>query len=141
MTMSDPEAETDTEAALHDIPPEYRDRAEALLKHELAGFDALRAEIDEYVDTVKQVSVMVQMLDVDTALRLAGVIKSLLAIEGLSEERQKLVQLAAHYLVREEDDEEVTGVLGFDDDVQVLNAVSRVVGRDDLVVPLPTLLA
>jgi len=130
-----------TDDALHDIPPEYRDRAAALLKHDLEDLTALRGELDEYMQTVKQVSVMVEMLDVDTALKLAGVVLALLDAEGLDDEKRRLVQMAAHYLVREEDDEEVTGVLGFDDDIQVLNAVSRVVGREDLVVPLPTLLA
>lgn len=129
-----------TEEALHDIPPEYRDRAEALLAQPVVGFDSLRAEVDDYVDTVRQVGLMVEMLDVDAVMKLVEVVRALLAMEPtLEAEEQRLVQLAAHYLVREEDDEEVTGVLGFDDDIQIINAVCRVVGREDLVVPLPSL--
>lgn len=129
-----------TEEALHDIPPEYRDRVELLLSQPPLGFEALRAEVDDYVDTVRQVGLMVDMLDIDTAMKLVDVVRALLAMEStLEDEEQRLVQLAAHYLVREEDDEEVTGVLGFDDDIQVVNAVCRVVGREDLVVPLPSL--
>jgi hypothetical protein len=133
-------SETLTEAVLHDVPPEYRDRATGLLDLPSVSSEALHAELDEYVTTVKQVAVMVELLDVDMALKLAGVVRQLLSVEGLDAEQQRLVQLAAHYLVREEDDEEVTGVLGFDDDIQVINAVSRGIGRADLVVPLPSVL-
>jgi len=127
------------EEALHDIPPEYRERVGQLLGESLVPRSELRGEVLGYITTVEQVSQMVQMLDSATALRLSEVVMALLdhVTDDASEPSRRLVQLAAHYLVREDDDEEVTGVLGFDDDIQVINAVCRAVGRADLVTPLP----
>jgi len=124
--------------ALRDVPPEYRERARELLAEPLVELDALRDEVRAYVRTVEQVSKVVQMLDSATALRLSEVVLALTDGTLDTEPARRLVQLAGHYLVREDDDEEVTGVLGFDDDVQVVNAVCRALGRDELVTPLPS---
>jgi len=128
--------------ALHDIPPEYRERARELLAAQAVPNDELRVEVERYRATVEQVSRIVPMLDGEMALRLAGVITSLLdhladMDDSEVSDHRGLVQMAARYLILEDDDEEVTGVLGFDDDIQVINAVCRAVGRDDLVTPLP----
>jgi hypothetical protein len=126
------------DAVLHDIPIEYRDRFRELLDQPADPVPALRAEVERYIATVQQIGRVVKLLDLSAAERLAEV--SIALLDGLTEqhppEARLLVNAGVRYFVREEDDEEITGVLGFDDDVQVLNAVSRVIGRDDLVIPL-----
>lgn len=126
------------ERVLDDIPEEYRDRYEALLREAPVPAAAQRAEIERYLATVRVVAPMVGFLDLDDAERLA---EATLTLVGLlrpdsAPEVHAVVQAAVHYFVHEEDDEEITGVLGFDDDIQVVNAVSRALGRHDLVMAL-----
>lgn len=122
---------------LHDIPVEYRDRFHALYSAPLVDLSLLRRDVDAYLATVRQVGRMVKLLDMGAAEKLATVSIALIDhVEGGAEEPRRLVQAAVRYFVLEEEDDEITGVLGFDDDTQVLNAVSRALGRSDLVVPL-----
>lgn len=126
------------EGVLDDIPEEYRDRYEALLGEAPVSAAEMRAEIERYLKTVRVVAPMVGFLDLDDAERLS---ETTLALVGLLRPDldpliHRLVQAAVHYFVHEEDDEEITGVLGFDDDIQVVNAVSRALGRHDLVLAL-----
>jgi AcrR family transcriptional regulator len=123
------------QAALRDIPIEYRDRFRDLLGQPAEPADRLADEVRQYVATVRQVGARVRVLDLSVAERIADVSITLLETPDLSEDAALLVNTAVRYFVREEDDEEITGVLGFDDDVQVLNAVCRALRRDDLVIP------
>ena len=123
------------EAALRDMPVEYRDRFRELLAQPEEPVDALAAEVRAYVATVRQVGAMVKVLDLSVAEKIADVAVALLGLQGLPPDAARLVNTAVRYFVREEDDEEITGVLGFDDDVQVINAVSRALGRPELVIP------
>lgn len=123
---------------MNDIPIEYRDRFHELLQQPERTRDELRRDVVAYITMVKQVGQMVKLLDLSMAEKLCDVALSLL--DRLREDAPppslRLVQAAIQYLVLEEEDEEITGVLGFDDDVQVMNAVCRVVGQTALVIPL-----
>lgn len=121
---------------LDDMPVEYRDRFAELLARPVLDVPALTAELDQYVGAVHQLRALSATIDLGTAERIAEALGALLrAQQGYGEEARRLVQAAVEYFVREEDDEEITGVLGFDDDVQVINAVLRSLGRPDLVIP------
>ena len=123
---------------LHDIPEEYRERFVDLLDHTTLPVERVVADVEQYLATVEAVARMAVAFDADQARRLANTALALLAdLDDESHPRSRaLVQAAAHYFVHEDEDEEVTGVLGFDDDTQVLNAVCRGLGRPDLVIPL-----
>lgn len=122
---------------LHDIPVEYRDRFLELLEQPMTDAASLRRDVQVYIATVKQVGLMVKLLDLGLAERLAVSAGALLDhTQGTEGELARLVQAAVRYFVLEEEDEEITGVLGFDDDVQVMNAVCRAAGRPDLVIEL-----
>lgn len=125
-----------TEEALRDIPVEYRDRFADLLGEPRLAFEALREDLTTYLETIHQVGLMVKLLDLGVARSLADTALALLdyARRHDDEELRTLVQAAVRYFILEEEDEEITGVLGFDDDRQVINAVCRAVGRTDLVV-------
>lgn len=126
------------EDLLHDIPEEYRERYHALLDETAVSVETLQAEIDVYLATVRRVGPLLAIIDVGEAEKLATTTSSLLQILASESDpaTHAAVQAATRYFVKEDDDEEITGVLGFDDDIQVVNAVCRAVGRVDLVIPL-----
>ena len=126
------------DVVLHDIPVEYRERFELLLQTTLVGAESLRQQVQAYITTVRKVGPLVALIDVDEAEALAAASLVLIAAADShpSDQANALVQAAVLYFILEEDDEEVTGVLGFDDDIQVMNAVSRGMARPDLVIPL-----
>jgi hypothetical protein len=135
--VSDPSL-PNLEDILHDVPVEYRDRFEGLLGQSLQELDDLRAEVESYLETVRRVGPLVALIDVGEAEQLGEATVALMnhLEPGQPALFRQLVQSAVHYFVREEEDEEITGVLGFDDDIQVVNAVCRALGRHDLVIPL-----
>lgn len=125
------------DAALDDIAIEYRDRFRELLEQPAEDWRELRAELDSYLETIRVVASMARLLDIAVAERIVGVAQELLAqVQDLEPPAQRLVNAAVRYFTREDDDEEVTGVLGFDDDVQVFNAVCRALNRPELVIPM-----
>lgn len=120
---------------LDDLPVEYRDRYEALHARAATDLAPLRAELEEYVETIGQVAAAARGMDLSVARALATSLLELVG-EVATDDRRRAVHAAVEYFVQEDDDEEITGVLGFDDDLQVVNAVARAVGRPDLVVSL-----
>jgi len=126
------------DTVVDDVPVEYRDRFLELLQQPTSTTDTLREQLERYMATVKRVSKMVRLLDIDRALALCHNAMQLIAFSRPDHPPavKMLIQAAVHYFIFEEEDEEVTGVLGFDDDVHVMNAVCRALGRDDLVLPL-----
>jgi hypothetical protein len=125
------------EATLEDMPVEYRDRFAELLGRPALGAEALSAELGEYVHAVQQLKALSANIDLLTAERVVAALEALLREHDRhGDEGRRLVQAAVEYFVREEDDEEITGVLGFDDDIQVINAVIRALGRPGLLLPL-----
>ena len=123
---------------LHDIPVEYRHRFQVLLGREPVATSILRDILDQYIQTVRKVGPLVAFINVEEAELLSTACLALLDHVGRSDspDEHALVQAAVHYFILEEEDEEVTEVLGFDDDIQVINAILRAAGRDDLIVPL-----
>ena len=127
-----------TQTALDQIPDEYLERFRNLLKQPLRGTQPLRRALKKYDATVRSVAPFVDFLDVDEATQLLQASDALLdAAEASSEEElHQLVQAAVLYLILEDEDEEITGVLGLDDDAQVLNAVARTLGMPQHIVQL-----
>ncbi|MCB9679512.1 MAG: hypothetical protein H6737_30685 [Alphaproteobacteria bacterium] len=130
--MSDSEL---LQSVLDEIPIEFRERFEAVARGPVEAHDALRRQIDGYTSMVRQVAAWVTSLDPDVADRIAATCHGLLdRFEGGP--KGSIAGATAVYFVEEDEDDEITGVLGFDDDIQVVNAVCRVLGADDLLLPL-----
>lgn len=113
------------------LAEEWRERFAALLAAESGTRPALHAEIDRYLAVLRRLGAALPNLDVAPGERLAARFHALLDTPG-DAEVERLVCGAARYFVTEADDDEVTGVLAFDDDTAVLAAVCRTLGRPDL---------
>lgn len=123
---------------LYDVPVEYRERFALLLNDASVPMKQLTDEIEKYLTTVRSVGPYVALIDVDEAERIGERCVSLLQLASTSAlpHAHTITQAAIRYFITEDDDDEVTGVLGFDDDVQIINAVCRALQRPDLVLPL-----
>lgn len=118
---------------LRDIPIEYREKFELFLAEPPIADDVLVHQMNQYLETVRLLAPIVKGFNLETMERLGTGGLELLKIAA-GEDQRRLAQAAVRYLVEEEEDDEVTGVLGLDDDVQIANAVIRAFGRLDLLV-------
>jgi hypothetical protein len=94
----------------------------------------LYREVDEHVDNVRLALKSNEFLDVVIVEKIAGILKNLLVkIETYSKEKQRLIVGAARYFVKSNDAQADLGsLLGFDDDVEVLNYVLAELGHNDM---------
>jgi hypothetical protein len=101
-----------------------------------ADLEALVPGIDAYVVRVEKAAGESSVTDVETARKLAHALQQLIAgAEGYSDDQRALVRGASEYFMLTGDDQDdLEDILGFDDDVRVLNVVAELLGRSDLVV-------
>lgn len=119
---------------LEGIPDEAREIWQKLLAEQLVPVADLRAEVRDYQKAISAKARWSDDVDPSLAGRLAEAsLKLLHTIDDKSpEEQRRLVQAAVRYFVLQEDAEsDLDSVLGLDDDVEVLNAVLKHLGRDD----------
>ena len=95
---------------------------------------ALKARIDEHVQTVRNALQHNEFLDLAAAEAIAdGLVALLDAYPHCSSQHQTLIVGAVRYFVRFDDAEgDLVSVLGFDDDRMVLNHVAETIGRPEL---------
>ncbi len=98
----------------------------------------LREHVRQHVDQVRQALSHNEFLDVETVERMADVLTGLLdGYETYSESHRALIVGAARYFAKSDDAAPDTGsLLGFDDDVAVLNHVLDAVGAGKLKIEL-----
>ena len=98
----------------------------------------LMGEVYEHAQKAQQALKTNEFLDVKTAWRIAKVLNQLLTqYDSFPETQQKLIVGAARYFVHEQDLEpDTASILGFDDDVQVVNYVLDCIGQPELKVEL-----
>ena len=100
----------------------------------LSEVESLKQAVLAHVSEVRAATASNEFLDVAAAERAAHVLLELLdGYARYPEPHRSLIVGAARYFVREQDVEPDTGsLLGFDDDVMVLNFVLETIGRADL---------
>ncbi len=98
----------------------------------------LEEQVRLYVGEIQQALEQNEFLDVAMAERMADVLAGLLGeYETYSEMHRALIVGAAHYFAKSDDAEpDTVSLLGFDDDVAVLNYVLEVVGSGELKIKL-----
>jgi uncharacterized membrane protein YkvA (DUF1232 family) len=98
----------------------------------------LQRAVTQHVGAIRTAMSRNEFLDIDTAERIADVLIGLLKNHGRYEAAQRpLIVGAARYFIEAHDVEpDARSLLGFDDDVAVLNFVLDRIGRPDLRVEL-----
>lgn len=108
----------------------------ARLANELRFGGDSAPDIEQYAKRLLSEAPQHEFLDVSTAREAIYICRALLQREGNSPdpERRLAVITAAQYLILAEDaEDDVNSVIGFDDDLQVAEAVARALGYDDLI--------
>ena len=120
-------------AFLDELLSDTRPVVEALLREEPIALSDLRASIDTF-ETELPSADQHPLVDDATALRLSRGCRALLDAVAADPERLRLAQVAVRYLVMDEDaDSDTESPFGFDDDVEVFNAVCEELGLPELV--------
>ncbi len=97
--------------------------------------DSLKKAVKAHLTEAKLASENSDLLDLETARRLADGLTVLLEESG--DDALRLLQGAVLYFVDDDDAEsDFDSITGFDDDVEVYNAVCRHLKRDELVIIL-----
>lgn len=119
-----------TEAVRRLLPPELATEYERCVSKDLRSATVLRMEVDEYVTELRDRRAQDAFLDLSTAERVAIGCHGLLARLGDvgSEAEHGAVQAAVAYFILEDDAEEDSSVIGFDDDLQVVDATFHALG-------------
>jgi hypothetical protein len=125
------------DAPIPGLPAEAVPLVRKLLEEELLPVEALRSELRAHVARIEDAAAQGDLLDTSLAQSLATACATLIdRTSGLvAEQERKLVQVAVRYFVLDDDAEpDLDGILGLDDDAAVLNSVLRKLGHDDLIV-------
>ena len=106
---------------------------ERMLTQPAATPEALRAALLEF-DTAIATFKNRELVDIETAQRLSVGCKALLAAVDERSESYFLAQIAVRYVVLDGDaDGDTDGPFGFDDDVEVFNAIAEHLGHHHVV--------
>lgn len=107
----------------------YIDQAEGLSEDQA---QALATQVDAYLETVRAALPDNEFIDIDLATRIADACKDLLALyPKLSEKDRASVVGAARYFIEQHDaDDDLESVLGFEDDMEVVNFVIALIKAD-----------
>ena len=123
-----------------DLPPEAR-ALFAKLRGDtvLAPPKVLAVEVKGYFNLIKATGEVSEVVAVEKAKNLASSLMGLL--KGLSQdgpvEHHQAIQAACRYFTSEYDGaDDMESEDGFDDDIEVMNAVANVLDRTDLVIDL-----
>ena len=123
-----------THAFLDELLSDSRPVVERLLEEPAIPLHALVAELDAF-DASLPDPVQHPMVDDRTAVRLSTACRALLARVATHPDQLPLAQVAVRYLVLDEDgDSDTDSPFGFDDDVEVFNAVCGAIGWTDLLI-------
>ena len=122
------------------VPADARALVADLLAEPSIGHDDLLDAVADYLDEISLAAARDGFVDAKLGETVAEVCLELLADlgSGTSDKDNRLVQVAVRYFVVEDDaDGDLTSVVGFDDDARVLNAILRLLGREELLIEVP----
>lgn len=116
------------DGVLAEIPEDYAERYELLLGAPVLDPEQAVERLGRYLAQVQQVAAMMPRVDGALAARLVGILVTLVHAHP----HQAIVSAAVRYFLEEDEDDEITGVLGFDDDRAVIRGVLVGLGEDAL---------
>ena len=121
------------------IPEESVDIFMRLVKEDVVPIEQTRREVAAYMAELENMVKANEFIDLRIARKCAEACKALLAqlSDDSPQEHRGLVQAAARYFVLDEDgDGDLTSMIGFDDDAEVINAVATHLERGDVRISL-----
>jgi hypothetical protein len=123
--------------AISGLPASGRRLCEQLLREPLESIPALRVRVERYCERIEAAAQSSKLFDVALARRIGEVLIELLTM-SLAPEQHRAVHVAVRYFEEDDDsDPDFDSILGFEDDAQVVNAVLRFLGREDLLIEIP----
>ncbi len=121
---------------LDELLSDTRPVVERLLEEPPRTAEALLSSLDAF-DAALKVAAVNPMVDQETGTRLSKACRVLIAATRHTTEHLHLAQVAVRYLVMDDDgDSDTESPFGFDDDVEVFNAVCAALGRTELLVDI-----
>ena len=133
------EPDAATKVRILGIPKDAAALWDSLMSEQLVDVDDLRNGVTTYQRFIADKSKRREFVDTSTAEEIATVLLRLLdtIVPETPDEQRLAVQAAVRYFVIKNDAEGVLeSVTGFDDDVEVTNAVLRHLGREGWVLEL-----
>jgi hypothetical protein len=123
---------TATEKVLASLSSPFRSAYLRAAEAPLRQPEVLAQEVEAYVQLLEQHAEQVEFMDLATASRVAEICRFLLAKleESPCPDRHLAVQAAVEYFILEDDGEDDTSLIGFDDDLQVAQVTAAVLGWD-----------
>lgn len=97
-----------------------------------AGRELLREEVQRYAADVRKLGAARAFLDTELSDRLAAACAALLDLADTPESLRVAQAVCRYYVFAEDDDGDLNGVMGFDDDAEVYDAAVTALGRPDL---------
>lgn len=117
---------------VEELLSDTREIVRLLLEEPLLPLELLGREIASYQHAIHDAAAA----DRELGLALAKGATSLLS-SAVSESTHRLVQVAVRYFVMDDDgDDDLASPFGFDDDVEVFNAVAIALGRPELLITM-----
>jgi hypothetical protein len=140
MPRTDPDSpgplfDTPLDRAVANLPAETREFVRTLASEPRRSAQELLGEVRSYLKELEGLAESLEFLDLATARRLAVQCEALLSgdTDTFSDETHHLIQIAVRYFVEDEDGEgDTTSLVGFDDDAEVIVAIAKAVGREDI---------
>ena len=123
----------------HMLDPEKNKKLASLCADIEPNFvENLTNEVDEHVTQVHLALKANEFLDVNIATKIADILKSLLnEFDKYPKQKQRLIVGAARYFIKSNDAQaDFESLLGFDDDIEVLNYVLVELGCSDMRIQL-----
>lgn len=103
-----------------------------LLDEALIPIDVLQRDVQAYESSIQDALAADQELGLALAARSSALLEA-----AKCETSHRLAQVAVRYFVMDDDgDDDLASAFGFDDDVEVFNAVASELGREDLLITL-----
>ena len=122
-----------TDAVQRSLPGEIAAPYSRCLSTEIRSVEALRGEVDRYLEALRAKGKTDAFLDLDTAEKVGAGCRRLIDLleASGSEAAHHAVQAAVTYFELEDDAEADGSVIGFDDDLQVVEATFKALGWSD----------
>ena len=122
---------------MEELSTEVAEIFEELLQEPLIDLDVLSKRLSRYMEVVRKLAAQAELIDEELAETLGARAQELIERIGADyeEEDHHYAQACVLYFMMSHDDEDdLDSPAGFDDDLEVFNAVVTRLGHDDLVI-------